>query len=213
MWQPLATLTLTTEWQYTPVTDALWFRLRHSQGVGFARGHFGQAYIAAGNVDLLNVFSIFPSQEGEIFKLIPIPHPDYHERQLALRLTQRSANLPNPWTITLDFMPISQSEQSTVIFPSSDTVTEVVIPASTTPISILSANANRKGFSVLNTSNGILYLKMTAYTANANNAQAVAESSIRLTANALYECPVPYTGAVFGVFASSNGNARIAEYT
>ena len=86
MWQPLATLTLTPSWQYTPVTNAIWFRVRHSQGVGYAKGHFGQAYASEGNVDLLNVFSSFPSKEGEIVKLPPVPHPDYQSRQLVLRL-------------------------------------------------------------------------------------------------------------------------------
>lgn len=213
MWQPLATLTLTSQWQYTPVTNAVWFRMRHSANVGFAKGHFGQAYVSLENVDLLNVFSIFPSKEGEIVRLLPIPHAGYLSRQLAVRLTQRSSNLTVPWTISLDSMPISQTEVPNIALPVSNAATETIVPQSSTPVTFLAANPDRKGFSVLNATTAILYLKFTPYGNGVNNAQAIAESTIRIAGNALYECPVTYTGAVYGVFASTSGNARIVEYT
>ena len=125
---------------------------------------------------------------------------------------QRSSNLITPWNIQLDYMPISQTEQLDFTFSTSNTATETTVAASTTPVTLLAANADRKSFSVYNQSSGALYLKFTPYANGLNNAQAIAASALRLPANGLYEPPINFIGAVYGVFANGNNGAQVTEY-
>lgn len=86
----------------------------------------------------------------------------------------------------------------------SSSVTSVASSASS--VSLLASNANRLGATFYNDSTQILYLKLGA-TASATS------YTVQLAAGSYYELPTPhlYTGAIDGIWASANGNARITE--
>lgn len=83
-------------------------------------------------------------------------------------------------------------------------LTSVVSAAADT--SLLAATSTRTAFSVVNDSTAVLYLK--------NNAGAASTTSytIQIAPGGYYRND-DWTGAVRGIWASANGNARITEYT
>lgn len=72
--------------------------------------------------------------------------------------------------------------------------------------SLLASNANRLGATIFNDSTAVLYLKLGA-------TASTTSYSAQLAANAYYEVPFNYTGAIDGIWASATGNARITELT
>lgn len=78
-----------------------------------------------------------------------------------------------------------------------------------TSTTILAANAQRKGASIINTSTAILYLDMSGGTATATT-----RHHVQLTQGAYFEVPFGYTGLITGIWASdAGGSANVAEYT
>lgn len=74
---------------------------------------------------------------------------------------------------------------------------------------ILAANTLRKGATIANASGAILYLKFVAI-----GTTSATSFTVRLVANAYYEVPFGYTGAISGIWASAGaGNALISELT
>jgi hypothetical protein len=213
MWQPLATITFSNEWQFTPVTDAIYFRLRHLPNAGYVKGYFGQAYIDDNlTADLFDIKTIFPSSEGEIIRLYPIAASQFSIRQLAYRLNKRNNLIISNWKIQIDYMPISQTDLFSAVNSSSATINQTSVASVNTPVLIVAANASRKAVTVLNRSNQPLYIKLGAYAAGATQAQAIADSGIVIPASGFYEPAVNYTGAINGVWNNANGNAVINEF-
>lgn len=91
----------------------------------------------------------------------------------------------------------------------SNACTHSTVGDSASSVTILAANAQRKGASIVNTSTAILYLHMAGGTATATTAHHV-----QLAQNAYFEVPFGYTGAITGIWASdAGGSANVAEYT
>lgn len=90
-----------------------------------------------------------------------------------------------------------------VHYATTPTLTNVA--SSATSVSLLASNGAAKSRIIYNDSTQILYLKFGT-TASATSYTA------QVGANTLFEFPLPtYTGAVDGIWASANGNARITE--
>ena len=88
----------------------------------------------------------------------------------------------------------------------STTATLSNVASSATSVTILAANANRKGASFFNDSTAILYLALTSSAASTTN------YTVQIPAGAYYELePAAYTGQLTGIWASANGNARVTE--
>lgn len=84
-------------------------------------------------------------------------------------------------------------------------LTSVASSAST--VVLKAANTARRGLSVFNDSTAALYL---AFAATASTSAF----TVKIGAGSHYEMPTPvYTGAVSGIWASANGNARVTEVT
>lgn len=81
------------------------------------------------------------------------------------------------------------------------------VAGSATTVSILASNAARKGATVYNDSTQILYL---AFAASATTSAY----TVQIASQGFWEMAGPsmYTGAISGIWASANGNARITEY-
>lgn len=101
------------------------------------------------------------------------------------------------------------SDRSLFTTPRSTTPTQTSVASSASSVSLLAANNARKGATITNDSTAILYLKLgatastTSYTVTLNG--AVAAPFV------YYEVPYGYVGAIDGIWASANGNARITE--
>lgn len=79
------------------------------------------------------------------------------------------------------------------------------VAASATSVPLLAANPDRASASVYNESTSVLYLALAA------TASATAYT-VAIPASGYYELVAPaYTGAISGIWASANGNARITE--
>lgn len=92
--------------------------------------------------------------------------------------------------------------------PISSTATLTSVASSATTVSLLASNANRKGAYFFNDSTSILYL---AYAASASTTAYTTQ----IPASSLFELPPEpvFTGAISGIWAAANGNARITELT
>jgi hypothetical protein len=85
------------------------------------------------------------------------------------------------------------------------TGTTTSVGDSATSVTLLSANANRRGASIFNDSSAILYVKLGA-------TASVTSFVARLVQYATYEVLRDYTGIIDGIWASdAGGNARITE--
>jgi hypothetical protein len=89
----------------------------------------------------------------------------------------------------------------------SRTPTTTRVASSASSVTILAANANRKGFSISNISTSKLYLSFT-------NPATTANCFIEVPAGAFLlldqQCIVP--NAIYGIWASANGAAQVTEY-
>ncbi len=88
----------------------------------------------------------------------------------------------------------------------SATGTITSVAGSATSVSILSANAARKGFTVYNDSTAIAKIAFAA------TASATA-FTVLLQPNSFYENNTLYTGVISAIWASAAGSARVTELT
>lgn len=81
------------------------------------------------------------------------------------------------------------------------------VASSATNVTLKAANASRRGLTIFNDSEAVLYVKFGA-TASASS------FTVKIAAGGYYEMPLPiYVGIVDGIWASANGNARVTELT
>ena len=65
----------------------------------------------------------------------------------------------------------------------------------------------RSGATVYNDSTAILYLAL------GTAAASTTDFTVKMVADAYYEVPFGYTGAIRGIWASATGSARVGEIT
>jgi hypothetical protein len=87
------------------------------------------------------------------------------------------------------------------------TPTTTSVASSATSVTILAANANRKGFSISNVSTAKLYLSFT-------NPATTTNAWIEVPAGAflLLDQQLIVGNAIYGIWASANGTAQVTEY-
>jgi hypothetical protein len=80
-----------------------------------------------------------------------------------------------------------------------------VVATSVTSVALLTANADRMGFTIRNNSVATLYIAL--------GATATADSALKIEPNAIYESPLDYVGPVSGIWsaADTDGYAAITE--
>lgn len=89
------------------------------------------------------------------------------------------------------------------------TGTRTDVPANVASVTILAANAARKGAALTNDSTQRLKLLLAAGTASATNFLVAIEPG------GYYEVPFNYSGIIIGIWAAADasGNARVTEFT
>jgi len=102
---------------------------------------------------------------------------------------------------------ISPNNAITTTAPTSATSTNTTVARNAASVTILAANASRKGATIYNDSVANLFIKFAA-------AATTASFTTRLTSDTYYEIPFGYTGIVSGIWASAGaGNALMSELT
>lgn len=106
--------------------------------------------------------------------------------------------------------PATEPKQDTIINlldDSSDTGTGSSVNDSATNVTLLSANANRRGASFYNDSSATLYLKC-------GSTASLTSFTIPVEPRGYYELPFKYAGIIDGIWSSAAGGAvRITEFT
>jgi isocitrate dehydrogenase kinase/phosphatase len=86
------------------------------------------------------------------------------------------------------------------------TVSKVTIAVGTTSIKILSANPNRKGFSLLNNSGKTVYFDY-------DQTVTITDCAFSLVNNAYYVDDIKWRGDVWAITSGANTNIRVREFT
>jgi hypothetical protein len=94
--------------------------------------------------------------------------------------------------------------------PATGTVSSVAGSASS--VTLLAANAARKGATVTNDSSALLYVKLAASAASTSSYTVVLAGAAAAPFSYM-EVPFSYTGEIRGIWASATGNARVTELT
>jgi hypothetical protein len=139
---------------------------------------------------------------NETYKLSFVPNVDpYFVLILTLKI----------WVPT---MPLSRAGTVSLAVPKSTNATSSVVDASTDLTVLLTANPNRKGASILNSSTASLSLKLAAIGDPASAAEVLATEAVTVTLGPLdyYEVPYAYTGLIGGVWEAENGAAFVTEF-
>jgi len=137
---------------------------------------------------------------------LPLPTGAATETTLAAVSAKLPATLGQK-AMTASMAVVIASDQpsiSTKLNSSTATLTNVAGSASS--VTLLSANANRLGATIVNDSSAILYVKFGTTASSTSY-------TVRMTLNAYYEVPFGYTGRIDGIWTVAAGNARITELT
>ncbi len=78
------------------------------------------------------------------------------------------------------------------------------VPASTSSVLLLTKNEARQGFTVMNTSTSVLFIRWNA-------APTSTLHTVRMPPNWYYEVPFHFTGSLYGIWESVNGQAIVTE--
>jgi hypothetical protein len=103
-------------------------------------------------------------------------------------------------------MPLYNPTLVTLTPSTSSTATPTSVAASTSSVSLLSANSARKGATIWNNSTANLYVELAA-------TASILAFTARVGAGGYYEVPFTYTGAISGIWDVANGSALVRELT
>ncbi|MBE8968378.1 hypothetical protein IQ277_19770 [Nostocales cyanobacterium LEGE 12452] len=103
-------------------------------------------------------------------------------------------------------MGLYNPPSATLVQPTSDDSTPTTVASSTTSVTILAGNSNRKGATIWNDSTAILFIEFGA-------TATTSAFAAKLFAGGYYEVPFHYTGVISGIWSVANGNALVRELT
>jgi hypothetical protein len=228
VWNPVTSILLKTDWQYTEPVEGGFFRLKHSSQ---PRKGILQIAQAEFNIDnSVNLTEAITLQSGSELEILTCATPAYFSsRRLAIRRISTQPSLENQLRDLLipailrndnsDFLGASQSKWTIQIEVSDVPLTNPVssnqpstnctitnVNAAIASTQILSANTSRKGAILQNNSASNLYLEFTAAATNA--------SVPKLVPGAYYEIPYNFTGLINGIWdtASTTTGVIVKEF-
>lgn len=101
---------------------------------------------------------------------------------------------------------VAGTDTVTVVQDSNSTAALTQVTGSTSSVTILAANANRKEALIFNNSTANLFL---AFTGTASTSAF----TVKLPTNTAYALPTPlYKGVISGIWDAANGTAQVTEY-
>ena len=202
-WEPLITLTLSEDWQYTPETEGYFFRVKSVGNL--------EIWLAARQADISEEAQFWGFQRlvsRQQFTAFQFnPPPIFEHRRLAFRNdAPNKSNQVRTIQVEVSDMPLSNPSTVNVTLPSSSAAAATTVTAATTSTSLLASNTSRKGASIWNNSTAALYVEMGA-------TASLTAYAAKLEAGGYYEVPYGYTGAIAGIWAAVNGNALVREFS
>lgn len=90
------------------------------------------------------------------------------------------------------------------------TTTLTQVASSASAVTVLAANASRRGATIVNDSAAVLYLVLSATTPTSSVYTVALDT--KGSVGAYYEVPFGYTGIIKGIWAAANGNAVVTEF-
>ncbi len=204
-WELLAELTLTPDWQLSPViASALGYvRIKHSTTGIYSKLLLAQAQTVTNqSLELWDVRTTFAKPEYDLFQFLSPPF--FESRRLGFKII-RASGLLAEWTVQIEVNTMPISNPSVIVSPVSTTAGSTTVAASITSVAVLAANPNRKGASIWNASTASLYLDLDA-------TATIADYAAKLDPGGYYELPFAFTGAISGIWSAVNGNALVREF-
>lgn len=205
-WELLAELTLTAEWQYTPVIQPSlgYVRVKHSTTGIYSKLLLAQAQTISNEpVELWDFRTTFAKAEADLFEFVSPPF--FSERRLAFKIIRASGMLA-PWTVQIEKNTMPLYNAAVTLQPiTASTANATTVASSATSVSLLAANSSRKGATIWNASTATLYLDLDA-------AATMTDYAAKLDPGGYYEVPYSFTGAISGIWSAANGNALVREF-
>lgn len=103
-WQLLGEFQLIPQWQFTPLTDASFFRLIQTNRIKRNSGLIAQV---SSSGDFFSIGNLSAANNAFLFSLSPPPIPNFNPRRLAV--IAKSYELSD-WTVKIEYLPVSQTE-------------------------------------------------------------------------------------------------------
>lgn len=216
-WNPLLSTDLTTEWQFTSVTDDNFFRFTFTNS--FNVSHVAIAQAQTGSItELYDIKTLAVRPESEIL-LIEKP-PFFTSRTIALRVVPFSSKKQPTLFLNLESLDMPLTVRATVDFSSfpqplfTRGISSVLLPekitVSPTPVEIAGVPVPLSAYTVWNDSQTSVTL--LAQNPDQNNAWI---PIVQLQEGAYYEFPQPPGVAIrFQFFdGNSSGEVHICRYT
>jgi hypothetical protein len=192
-------LLLSGTWQMAPASEGSLYRFSYLSGdlgpTGIARYEVGQ-FDTDGSGYGLRTF------RTELFgQIVVLKKPAFFDTQ-RLGLRYPAGFAPFTLKIEVNDMPLSQMGNAS---SATNSLTKTVA-ASTTMVTIVEANPDRKMLSILNGSSKSLFLDFD------NDVQTNA-FAVEVKASVFYEMPVGFAGEVKGIWAAgATGSCKVVEF-
>lgn len=187
-WNPLATIQLTEDWQYTTVTTDNVFKFAFTDSFNISSVGIAQAQVGS-VVQLFDFRRLAVRSENEILTIEPPPF--FEERRIAIRAIAFSDKKPVQLTLSLESlsMPIQNPVNVNVSVPqsvyASTAVTKYTIAAEGRDSA--PANPDRKGVLIRNKGTGYVSVYM------GQDSNTAPSGSFVLQPGGTYELYVPFT--------------------
>lgn len=142
-------------------------------------------------------------------QVVPFPPRSYSWQQMLIKDTFRIAlqcSVACTVTLAVSSAVIPPVSFSTLAYQSSSRSRVSSVAASTSPVTILASDPTRRGASVYNEADSVLYLLNEDGTPSATN------YSVQIPPRGYFETPFDYGGKIMGIWGSAFGGARVTEY-
>lgn len=190
-WNPLATIQLTENWQYTSITTDNVFKFAFTDSFNISSVGIAQAQVGS-VVQLFDFRRLAVRAENEILTIEPPPF--FEERRIAIRAIAFSDKKPVQLTLSLESlsMPIQNPVSVNVSVPqlvyASTTVSKYTLAAE--GVVSVPANPDRKGVLIRNRGTGYVSVYM------GQDSSTEVSGSFVLQPGGTYELYVPFTSRI-----------------
>lgn len=203
-WQLVGNLTLSQQWQFSPVVpEGRLFRVRSLNNSEF-QILIKQAQIVLDQTEFWGSQRLNADSDFSLFLLNPPSF--FNARRIAVKLASPTTKSQ---TIQLEVDPVPLYNPTTVTIPATTTGTifDAEVAAVATATSLLVGNSFRKGFTIWNDSVSALFIDF-------QNDASLTSYALRIDPGGYYEDSFQYQGSVSGIWAAAdaNGVARIRQF-
>jgi hypothetical protein len=192
---PLCTISLTENWQLTPITTANYFRLKYDANFGFGNVILAQAQVSQSGLELLGTFRF--SLKGQAADIAQLEVPQIFDPALRCLAIRGIGPRNQPGKI----LTLTIEENHMILNPSGGVQTSRekktdFLPSDNASREMVPANADRNG--------GIIFNKTTKPLWIGFGVNAEKSSPHKILANGQMDITAGYTGTINGIFESAD---------